>query len=92
MSLQFQSLSPHSRPSSAELQLLSPETVLPPPPSPPCTCGKVLADMGPAPLLEPPDWDSHSIDSRFTEESKVGFEPNGVLTNTQVLKIFHSIE
>ena len=61
----------HPRPSSAELQLLSPETVLPPPPSPPCTCGKVLADMGPAPLLEPPDWDSHSVDSRFTEESKV---------------------
>ena len=31
-------------------------------------------DMGPAPLLEPPDWDTHSVESRYTEESKVGFE------------------
>ena len=30
--------------------------------------------MGPAPLLEPPDWDTHSVESRYTEESKVGFE------------------
>ena len=42
-------------------------------------------DMGPAPLLDPPDWDSHSVEreahwethsveSRYTEESKVGFD------------------
>ena len=30
--------------------------------------------MGPAPLLEPPDWDTHSVESRYTEESKVGFD------------------
>ena len=48
--------------------MLSPETVLPPPPSPPCTCGKVLGDMGPAPDH---DWtDNHSIDSKGTLESR----------------------
>ena len=26
--------------------------------------------MGPAPLLDPPDWDSRSVDSHYTEESK----------------------
>ena len=62
------------RPSSSQLQLLSPETVLPPPPSPPCTCGKMLGEMGPPPLLQPPDWDTQSNDSRYTEESKLGFE------------------
>ena len=38
--------------------------------------------MGPEPLLEPPDWDTRSMESRHTEESKVGFEPkacNGTL-------------
>ena len=30
--------------------------------------------MGPEPLLEPPDWDTHSMESRYTEESKVGFD------------------
>ena len=44
------------------LHVLSPDSSVPPPPSPPCTCGKVLGDMGPPP---PPDpWDSQSIDSR----------------------------
>ena len=48
-------------------------------------------DMGPAPLLDPPDWDSHSVEreahwethsveSRYTEESKVGFD-------TQVIEL-----
>ena len=39
-----------------------------------CTTYYCLGDMGPAPLLDPPDWDSHSIESRFTEESKVAFD------------------
>ena len=52
----------------AHPELLSPETVLPPPPSPPCTCGKVLGDMGPPPAVE--EWDNQSIDSHFTAESK----------------------
>ena len=30
--------------------------------------------MGPAPLLDPPDWDTRSVESRYTEESKVGFD------------------
>ena len=47
---------------------ISPDSSVPPPPSPPCTCGKVLGDMGPPP---PPDpWDSQSIDSRITATSK----------------------
>ena len=61
----------HSRPASPQTThtLLSPETALPPPPSPPCTCGKVLGDMGPPPpQLE--EWDSHSIDSKATLESR----------------------
>lgn len=49
-------------------EMLSPETALPPPPSPPCTCGKVLGDMGPPPVVE--EWDNQSIDSHFTAESK----------------------
>ena len=48
--------------------MLSPETALPPPPSPPCTCGKVLADMGPPPTVD--EWDNHSIDSKGTLESR----------------------
>ena len=57
--------SPHAHPAHA----MSPEVSLPPPPSPPCTCGKVLGDMGPPP---PPDhhWDAQSIDSHVTAESK----------------------
>ena len=47
--------------------LLSPETALPPPPSPPCTCGKVLGDMGPPPDT---DWDRHSVDSKGTLGSR----------------------
>ena len=47
--------------------MLSPETALPPPPSPPCTCGKVLGDMGPPPSDE---WDNHSIDSKGTLGSR----------------------
>ena len=39
-----------------------------------CTTNYCLGDMGPAPLLDPPDWDSQSIESRFTEESKVAFD------------------
>ena len=49
-------------------EMLSPETALPPPPSPPCTCGKVLGDMGPPPVVE--EWDNQSMDSHFTAESK----------------------
>ena len=63
----------HSRPVTPQRSpphtMLSPETALPPPPSPPCTCGKVLGDMGPPP---PPveEWDSHSVDSKATLESR----------------------
>ena len=33
----------------------------------------VKGEMGPEPLLEPPDWDDRqSVESRYTEESKVG--------------------
>ena len=48
--------------------MLSPETALPPPPSPPCTCGKVLGDMGPPPAVD--EWDNHSIDSKGTLGSR----------------------
>ena len=67
----------HSRPvtpvtsavSPGHLTMLSPETALPPPPSPPCTCGKVLGDMGPPPGEQ--DWtDNHSVDSKGTLESR----------------------
>ena len=47
--------------------MLSPETALPPPPSPPCTCGKVLGDMGPPPAVD--EWDNHSIDSKGQDYS-----------------------
>jgi len=57
----------HAQPGPHQ-DMLSPETVLPPPPSPPCTCGKVLGDMGPPPAVE--EWDNQSIDSHFTAESK----------------------
>ena len=40
--------------------------------------------MGPAPLLDPPDWDTHSVESRYTEESKVGFETQ--VTIVSILK------
>jgi hypothetical protein len=68
--------------------LLSPESmlILPPPPSPPCTCGKVLTDMGPPP---PNSWDDvdevdhmsggrsgrrASLDSCFTTATTTGSE------------------
>ena len=60
--------SPNQMAHPAHPEMLSPETVLPPPPSPPCTCGKVLGDMGPPPAVE--EWDNQSIDSHFTAESK----------------------
>ena len=60
--------SPNQMAHPAHPEMLLPETVLPPPPSPPCTCGKVLGDMGPPPDVE--EWDNQSIDSHFTAESK----------------------
>ena len=44
----------------------------------------ISGDMGPAPLLEPPDWDTHSVESRYTEESKVGFDTQ--VTVVSILK------
>ena len=59
----------HNHPPHPEVNImLSPETALPPPPSPPCTCGKVLGDMGPPPTLD--EWDNHSIDSKGTLGSR----------------------
>ena len=64
---------PHTHPThchpSIPVHVLSPDSSVPPPPSPPCTCGKVLGDMGPPPPASDP-WDSQSIDSHLTGESK----------------------
>ena len=46
--------------------------------------------MGPAPLLEPPDWDTHSVESRYTEESKVGFDTQ--VTVVSILKTNSMLE
>ena len=60
-------VTPVAPPQEPASLLLSPETALPPPPSPPCTCGKVLGDMGPPPDT---DWDRHSVDSKGTLGSR----------------------
>ena len=46
--------------------------------------------MGPEPLLEPPDWDTHSMESRYTEESKVGFDTQ--VTIVSILKSKSTLE
>ena len=50
----------------------------------------ISGDMGPAPLLEPPDWDTHSVESRYTEESKVGFDTQ--VTVVSILKTNSMLE
>ena len=45
------------------------------------TESNVAGEMGPEPLLEPPDWDTQSMESRYTEESKVGFDPQHAACN-----------
>ena len=51
-----------------------------------------VGDMGPAPLLEPPDWDTHSVESRYTEESKVGFDTQVTLVSILKSKSMFELE
>ena len=55
------------------------------------TESNVAGEMGPEPLLEPPDWDTHSMESRYTEESKVGFDTQVNIIVLTITLVFYNV-